>query len=219
MPLKYETVIFDMDGTLIDSDAGVLGSMRYALDTMGLPLPPQAEWRKFLGPPLRFSFKTVAGVDDSQLDEAVRIYREYYRKHGVFQVELYPGMEQLLRDLHQAGAKVCLATSKVAAMAERILENLKLTDLFTYAVGSDEKETDSSKTAKIARVLAHTGTPAERAVMIGDTKFDAEGARGNDMPFIGVLFGYGSRQEMEAVGLRRAVFVDDTAGLSRELLG
>ena len=211
MNLKYETVIFDMDGTILDSDEGVLNAMRHAIKQLGFAEPPREEQRKFLGPPLKFSFEQVVGMDSASAEKAVRIYREYYAEKGVNECCLYPGMESLLHDLNGAGVKVCLATSKIAVMARKVLENFRLTGVFFYTEESDGAESNPSKTAKVAKVLEKTGTAPERAVMIGDTKYDVASARENGVPFIGVLYGYGTRAEMEeAVGGAVSEFYVDT---------
>ncbi|MDL2307007.1 HAD hydrolase-like protein [Desulfovibrio sp. OttesenSCG-928-C06] len=201
MSVKYETVIFDMDGTMLDSAPGILKSMRHTIHQMGYPEPPQSELRKFLGPPLRFSFEHVVGMDSETAAQAVKIYRAHYAENGIQDCALYPGVDSLLRDLQKAGVKVCLATSKIAVMAQKILVNFNLTDVFYYTEESTGAETNPSKSAKVAKVLEVTGTAPERAVMIGDTKYDAASASENKVPFIGVLYGYGTREEMrDAIG-------------------
>lgn len=216
MSLRYTTVIFDLDGTLLESGIGVANGFRYALDRMGLPMPETMDRRQFVGPPLRYSFQTQLGLPDDRLDEAVALYREYYIQTGQFEAEPYPGVMDLLRDLNEAGAAVCLATSKYSAIAKPMLDHFGLRPLLRYAAMSDGSELLSAKKGMLLDVLAHCPTPPGQAVMIGDTSYDAAGARDAGVPFIGVLYGYGTQAEMEAAGGR--VFVRTTAELRPLLL-
>ena len=143
------------------------------------------------------------------------MHRDYYGRQGLYEAELYPGMMDLVRDLHAAGVKVCVATSKYYALAERMLDHFGLSSFVHYAAMSDGTELTSTKRAMLTRVLAHCGTPAEQTIMVGDTVYDAEGARDAGLPFLGVLFGYGAREEMERAGARR--FAVDAGGLRKQL--
>ena len=203
--LKYDTIIFDKDGTLLDSAAGVLNSVHYALDRLGLPFPDGLEARRLVGPPLRHTYHHVLGVSLDRLDEAVDLHREYYGARGLFEAAPYAGAERLLADLHAAGGRVCIATTKYRPLAQRMLEHFALTPYIFHAEMSDGTEMSSAKSGMLARVLAAAGCAPESAVMIGDTVFDAESAKDTGIPFIGVLFGYGTREEMEAAGAARFV--------------
>ena len=213
--LKYNTIIFDKDGTLLDSAAGVLNSVHYALDRLGLPFPDGLEARRLVGPPLRHTYHHVLGVSLDRLDEAVDLHREYYGARGLFEAAPYAGAERLLADLHAAGGQVCIATTKYRPLAQRMLEHFALTPYIFHAEMSDGTEMSSAKTGMLARTLERSGVAPGRAVMIGDTRYDAEAARDTGIPFIGVLFGYGTRAEMEAAGAMR--FVEDIEGLRGEL--
>jgi phosphoglycolate phosphatase len=142
-------------------------------------------------------------------------YREYYREIGLFEAECYPGIRDLLRDLRRAGAKVCLDTSKYAAMAERMLEHFGLRPLIDHMAMSAGGERHSAKKEMLLDVLAACGKRPGAAVMIGDTHYDAEGALAVGMPFIGVLYGYGTREEMEKAG--GSVFAADVPELKKLL--
>ena len=215
MPLKYETIIFDKDGTLLDSVQGVLNSIHYALDRLGLAFPAGVDGRRLVGPPLRHTYHHVLGVDLKRLDEAVALHREYYLRQGFREAAPYAGARELLADLDAAGGKVCIATTKYRPLAERMLAHFELTPHIFHAEMSDGTEMSSAKGGMLARVLAAGGSAPERAVMVGDTVFDAEAARDNGIPFIGVLFGYGTRAEMAAVGATR--FVGSLEELRAEL--
>ena len=205
MLLKYETIIFDKDGTLLDSVQGVLNSIHYALDRLGLNFPAGVDGRRLVGPPLRHTYHHVLGVGLERLDEAVALHREYYLRQGFCEAAPYAGAKNLLADLNAAGGKVCIATTKYRPLAERMLAHFELAPYIFHAEMSDGTEMSSAKSGMLARVLEAGGCAPERAVMIGDTVFDAESARDNGIPFIGVLFGYGTRAEMEAAGATRFV--------------
>ena len=200
--LKYETIIFDKDGTLLDSAPGVLNSVHYALDRLGLPFPAGLEARQLVGPPLRHTYHHLLGVSLDRLDEAVDLHREYYGARGLFEAAPYAGAVRLLADLHGAGGRVCIATTKYRPLAQRMLEHFELTPYIFHAEMSDGTEMSSAKAGMLKRTLERSGASADHAVMIGDTRYDAEAARDTGIPFIGVLFGYGTRAEMEAVGAR-----------------
>ena len=213
--LKYDTIIFDKDGTLLDSVPGVLNSVHYALDRLGLPFPAGLEARRLVGPPLRHTYHHLLGVGLDRLDEAVNLHRDYYGTRGLFEAAPYAGAERLLADLHAAGGRVCIATTKYRPLARRMLEHFALTPYIFHAEMSDGTEMTSAKQGMLTRTLKRSGVPPGRAVMIGDTRYDAEAARDTGIPFIGVLFGYGTRLEMEAAGATR--FVADIEGLRAEL--
>ena len=215
MPLKYETIIFDKDGTLLDSVQGVLNSIHYALDRLGLPFPAGVDGRRLVGPPLRHTYHHVLGVGLERLDEAVALHREYYLRQGFCEAAPYAGAKDLLADLKAAGGRVCIATTKYRPLAERMLAHFELAPYIFHAEMSDGTEMSSAKSGMLARVLAAAGCAPESAVMIGDTVFDAESAKDTGIPIIGVLFGYGTRREMEEAGATR--FVEDMEGLRAEL--
>lgn len=215
MSLKYETIIFDKDGTLLDSVQGVVNAVHYALNRLGLAFPAAMDGRRLVGPPLRHTYHNVLGVGLDRLDEAVALHREYYLRQGLYEAVPYVGAKKLLADLNAAGAKVCIATTKYQPLAERMLAHFELTPYIFHAEMSDGTEMSSAKSGMLARTLAASGSAPEHAVMIGDTRFDAEAARDTGVAFIGVLFGYGAREEMAAAGGTR--FVGSLEELRAEL--
>ena len=215
MKPRYETVMFDLDGTIIESEQGVLNAMEYALARLGQSFPPGFSRRSVLGPPLRYAFPTFLGVKPEDLETVVTHYRKYYAEKGAFEGQPYPGLMDIIKDLHQSGTKVCVATSKFSPMMDKVIDHFGIRPYITYALGSSGKETSSAKKDIIGKVLAHSGSSPEQAVMIGDTKYDAGGARENELPFIGVLYGYGTQEEMEEFGATS--FAGDADGL-RNLL-
>ncbi len=216
MKSKYETVIFDLDGTILDSAPGIYAGLKYALDKMGQPFPADLDLRRCLGPPLTWTFTDLLMVPENQAAEAVDIYRDYYGAKGIYQAEPYPGIMDLLRDLELAGAAICLATTKSQVMALKMLDYFGLTPLIKEAAMSSGRDKKSHKQEMIADVLARAGGRPASAVMIGDTFYDAEGAVGAGVDFIGVLYGYGTREDMAARGGKK--FVSDVGSLRALLL-
>lgn len=214
--LKYQVTVFDMDGTLLDSAPGVVNGFKYAIEHFGLKLPEAFDIRPCLGPPLGWSFAEKLGLPDEQVEQAIAIYREYYGRQGVYEAEPYPGIKGLLEDLNESGAVVCLATTKYSLMAEKMLDHFGLSGFIRHAAMATVDQRKSAKKEMIQDLLNRCGRRAENAVMIGDTRYDAEGASAAGTDFIGVTYGYGLREEMEEEGGRK--FVADTGALRRELM-
>lgn len=212
---RYPLTVFDFDGTLVDSGPGILNGLKYALEHLDLELPPGFELRPCIGPPLSWTFQTKLHVPEEKIEEAISIYRDYYGRAGAFEAELYPGIKTLLEDLNRAGAVVCLATTKYSVMAEKMMDHFGIRGLIRHAAMSTINQANSAKKEMILDILQRSGQSRGQAVMIGDTSYDASGAAAAGVDFIGVLYGYGLRGEMEQAGGRR--FVADAAGLRAEL--
>lgn len=191
----YDLVLFDLDGTLTKSDPGITSSVKEALDEMGLPVPQNL--RRFIGPPLSYSFQTFCGMTEEQITKGIEIYRGIYNKKGIFNNSVYPGMLDLLQMLRGSGSKVGVATSKPLPQAQMVLEHFHIAPFLDYISGADEDERSSTKAGLIEQAVAACKIEKSRTVMIGDTRYDAEGARLTGVDFIGVLFGYGTKEEME----------------------
>ena len=161
----------------------------------------RTELERFVGPPLHESFMRFYGFSEEQAFEAVEVYREYYRDKGLFENTIYNGMEAVLKQLSEAGKTLLVATSKPEVFARRILEKLGIADYFTYIAGANLDGTRTKKAEVIAYALREGGIEdGTKAVMVGDREYDIFGAREFGMDSIGVLFGYGSRGELEAAG-------------------
>ena len=206
--MQYKTILFDLDGTLTDSAPGILNSVRYGCRKMGLEVPDEATLRRFLGPPLVDSFRNLVGLSDADADRAVAAFREYFPTKGIFENEVYPGIPAMLADLHGKGCKLILATSKPEEYARRIMAHFDLEQYFTAICGATLDETRTDKAEVIAYALETADiTDKIGVVMVGDREHDVIGAKKNNLPCIGALYGYGSREELTAAG---AVAIADT---------
>ena len=204
--------LFDLDGTLTDSEAGILASIEYALAKLGAKAPPRTELRDWIGPPLRVTFPRVLGDDAAVIERAVELYREHYSSIGWREYVVYAGIGEAIDALAAAGTTLAVVTSKAALYASRIVESLPFGAAFArvYAVAPDSAH--SEKATMIAQALADFGIPASDAAMIGDRRFDVEGARANVVRAIGVEWGFGSREELLDAG------ADAIAANPRELV-
>lgn len=197
----YDVILFDLDGTLTDTGLGVTNAAAYALEQYGITVLDRTELERFVGPPLHESFMRFYGFSEEQAFEAVEVYREYYRDKGLFENTIYNGMEAVLKQLSEARKTLLVATSKPEVFARRILEKLGIADYFTYIAGANLDGTRTKKAEVIAYALREGGIEdGTKAVMVGDREYDIFGAREFGMDSIGVLFGYGSRGELEAAG-------------------
>ena len=195
---NYRYFLFDLDGTLTDPGLGITNSVRYALEKYHITVGDRSELFRFIGPPLIDSFEKYYGFSAEEARRAVDYYREYYRGTGIFENQVYDGIPALLADLKAAGGKILLATSKPEGFARQILEHFGLLPYFDFVAGATMNETRTEKDEVIRYAMAEfgIGDPSE-VLMVGDRKYDVLGARKCDVDCVGVLFGYGSREELE----------------------
>lgn len=196
----FSTYLFDLDGTISDSFLGVSRGMEYALETLGFPEPPQKTLLECMGPPLFDLFTKNLGLPTEQAQKAVALYREYYRKKGIFEQTLMAGAMDTVRELKSRGRTVCLATCKLQENSEIILKNAGIDGYFDVIVGSSLDGKISLKAQVISLVLEKTGKSPSECLMIGDRNYDVLGAHECGVKCAGVLCGYGSREEFEACG-------------------
>ena len=217
MTLPYRTVLFDMDGTIVESGEGIIRTVEETLRTFGWRTLSPEELRRFVGPPSHDSYRNIAGMDEALARRAADWHRARYRDENWRLAHLFPGMRELLADLRRAGAHTALATTKPRPALESMLDAFDLRSLLDFTASSRADGTGGEKPALIARCLTALGeTDKSRTVMIGDTRFDAAGARDAGVPFLGVLYGYGTRAEMEREGASR--FVSSVEELRAALL-
>lgn len=214
--MKHYTHLFlDLDGTLSDSAPGIVRSAQYALEAFGIHVDNLDDLLCFVGPPLEESFQEFYHLTPSQADEAVKVYRRRYEKIGVYENALYPGIPQFLDKARQAGKVLMVATSKPQRMADLVLSHFGIVDRFAF-VGGREDSSRRTKEEVIRYVMKENGlTRTEDIVMIGDRKHDVLGAKAVGLDSVGVLYGYGSRDEFQAAG---ATYIVDTLKELEELL-
>lgn len=216
MDKKYGVILFDLDGTITDSGVGVTNSVIYALKKYNIEVKDRAELFRFIGPPLLDSFMNFYGFPHEKAVEAVDFYREYYRETGIWENTVYEGIPELLKNLSEGGKRVLVATSKPEVFARRILEKHDIAKYFEYIAGANMDESRSSKEEVIRYALETRNiTDMSDVLMVGDTKFDIIGANQFNMDSVGVLFGYGSKEEMVAEG---ATYICETVKDLSELL-
>ncbi|MEN9751140.1 MAG: hypothetical protein RLZZ600_187 [Actinomycetota bacterium] len=212
----WSAVLFDLDGTILDSAPGILTSLVDTFKHVGIPVPPADELIHYIGPPLLSSLQERAGLSLEDARNTLEIYRRDYRKDGAFDAAIFPGVIGLLESLQTAGIPVAIATSKPEEQTLRILEHFDLMKYLTAVSGSSEDETRSSKADIVGRaleLLRDAGADTSLAVMIGDRIYDVEGAAAHGVPSIIVEWGYGS--PAEATGAMSTVYSADQL---RELL-
>lgn len=197
--MTTSTILFDLDGTLTDPFEGITRSIGYAVEKMGGQAPDVEELRWCIGPPLWDSFKVLLGSEDKAvLDQAVAFYRERYTVTGLFENSLIEGIPELLTTLRKDGFLLHVCTSKPHSYAGRIVKHFGLMDFFGKVYGAELDGTRSAKAELIAHILSEENIKSSETVMVGDRKHDLVGANANAVAGIGVLWGYGSREELAA---------------------
>ena len=191
-------VLFDLDGTLTQSEEGIWKCARHALDKMGFPEPDAATLRKFIGPPLMWSFQNLAGMTEEQALQAQTIYRQRYNEVGLFENRVYPGIRYALRCLKKAGAHLGVVTGKPEKPTKRILEHFGLAPYFESVLCATDSKADKEQ---MIRDSLPEGSG--EAWMVGDRKFDMEGGRRAGIHTLGVTYGYGSEEELLASGAEK----------------
>ncbi len=195
--IKY--ILWDLDGTIMESGSGVLSSVRYALDKLGVELP-ESEVRKFIGPSLFDSFTNTAHMSEEDAEKAIKFYRELYESKGIFDASVYEGIPETLDVLKKEGYRQFVVTSKPQHMAQRVLDHFGIKPYMDGLVGPAEDDHSSDKAKLIRTAMDSNGIEKSEAVMIGDRCFDINGANDVGIHSIGVLYGYGSKEELEKHG-------------------
>ena len=206
----YKYVFFDLDGTITEPEEGIINGVLYALSRFGITVEDRTTLYPYIGPPLRDSFRNYHGLSEEDTEQAILYYREYYSTKGIYQNDIMPGMEQAFGTLRKHGCHLYVATSKPELYAKQILEHLKLDGYFDIIAGSTFDKARDTKAAVIEYLI--TGIAANQIkpavddiIMVGDRKFDVLGAREFGIDTIGVLFGYGSKEEFDACACRYVV--------------
>ena len=191
-------ILFDLDGTLTDPGLGITNSVAYALKKRGIDVTDRTELYKFIGPPLLDSFSQFYGFSQAECMTAIEDYREYFKDKGIYENEIYEGIEELLDTLKSSGKSIILATSKPEEFAVRILEYFKIGTYFDFIAGATMDGVRNKKADVINYALEQFGVmDLSKVVMIGDRKYDILGAAQAGIDSIGVLYGYGDYQELK----------------------
>lgn len=194
---NFEYILFDLDGTITDSGEGITKSVQYALKFFGILEENLKELNKFIGPPLKDSFKKYYKFDDEKAELGLLKYREYYADKGIYENGLYDGIIELLEILKKNNKKIVLATSKPELYAKEILKYFKIDKYFTFVAGADFEETRVNKGDVIKYAIQNANiSDLSKVVMIGDREHDIIGAKENNIKSIGVLYGYGDVIEL-----------------------
>lgn len=202
--MKYKNIFFDLDGTLTDSGEGIMNSAKYAFEQLKIEPPCPEDLRKFVGPPLRYSFP-LFGVPEDKVEEAVALYREKYNNQGgKYQNRVYPGIEIMLQELKNAGCSLYIATSKPEPLARELAAYFHLDSYFDFIAGATMDKARDSKASVIKYLIEITGYD-KSTIMVGDSHLDAIGAHDNGLGCICVSWGYGSREEFIAAGAEAIV--------------
>ena len=205
---------FDLDGTLTASADGIINSVIYSLKTFGIEETDRVALRAFVGPPLKDSFMERYGFSPEEAEEALLRFRERFTSIGIFENSLYRGIPEVLSVIRGRGDRV--ATSRPEVFAKRILDHFDLPPYFDYICGANLDESNRvEKDAVLQYALEESGAVPEDSYMIGDRKYDVEAGRKLGFSTVGVLYGYGSREELEKAG---ADVICETVEELREVL-
>ena len=199
---RYDAVIFDFDGTLVDTGEGILKSLQFAFKDNGRPVPALDDLKKFIGPPIYYSFTSFYGVPEDEVGNYIKSYRSRYKEKGIYECRLYDGMIETLQTLKTGGVKLGIASSKPLHLIYDVMEVVGITALFDAVVGTrldDSRHLGKADLVEESRQKLGVRDKT-RVLMVGDRCFDIDGAAGAGVDSAGVLFGYGSREEFEAHG-------------------
>lgn len=202
----YNYILFDLDGTLTDPGIGITNSVMYALKKFNIDVEDRATLYKFIGPPLLESFEKYYGFSKEESELALKYYREYFKPKGLYENEVYEGIEELLAELKSRKKILIVATSKPEAFAVEILKHFHLDHYFDFIAGATMDEKRTKKSDVIAYALEQCKiTDKASAIMIGDREHDVLGAKRVGLDSIGVLYGYGNYEELENAGATHIV--------------
>lgn len=198
--MTYDTILFDIDGTLCDPGVSIIESARYALETLGINETDETALRRFVGPPLEHAFRDYYGFDEAKVNTAVALFRDKLQKDGVKLYKAYDGIPELMDELQTSGKTLAIVTSKINHIAKEALESTGLLRYFTV-IESQRPNEVVEKEVILSRALNELNiTDKSSVVMVGDRKHDVEAANVHGIDSIGVLWGYGSADEFRSEG-------------------
>ncbi len=196
--MLYDIVLFDLDGTLIESGPGIFAATRAVLKDMGLSGPDDANIRKMVGPPLRHGLRDIVGVPEDRVEEAALRYIEKARTVGIDLIKPYDGVKEMLTRLKEHGIKRGIVTSKLTPVAKAHLDRLGLSEYIDYVRGAEEGANGANKEMLLTKAVSDMGISKQRIAMVGDRMFDLDAARAVGIDGIGVLYGYGDEEELSS---------------------
>ncbi len=213
--IKY--ILFDLDGTLTNSTLGITNSIMHALSRMGREIPPRESLYRYIGPPLAYSFQDL-GMTEAEAKTAITLYREHYAVDGIYENEVYSGIPEALEQLKNSGYTLLTATSKPEKFAKMIIEHFSLDKYFKSVCGATMDEKRVKKADVIRYAMESNGISPEETVMVGDRLHDVEGAKECGLKSIGVLWGFGSMDELTEAGADKiAETPDELLSVIREM--
>ena len=194
---EFDFVIFDFDGTVVDTGEGIIKSLQYSFEQMGREIPDMSDLKKFIGPPIYYSYTHFYGVSEDEVETYIKKYRERYKVKGIYECALYDGMVELLTEFKKRGVKLGIASSKPEHLIYSVGDYLKITDMFDAIVGVKIDDSNhSTKTGLVLEAMKKLGADKkEKVLMVGDRCFDIDGAAGAAVKSCGALWGYGSKEE------------------------
>lgn len=196
----FDSILFDLDGTLTDSFDGIANAALYALNNLGVTSYTKANLNFFIGPPIFNSFDKIFDGDKQKVERAVTLYREYFGERGWKENRVYDGVKQMLQQLKDMGKTLAVATSKPEHFSRRITEYFGLNKYFVFVAGASMDESRAQKAQVIEYAIANTGFDKQKTIMIGDRNHDILGAKKCGLKSMGVLYGYGDLEELKTAG-------------------
>ncbi|MBR2892272.1 MAG: HAD hydrolase-like protein [Clostridia bacterium] len=195
----FRYILFDFDGTVVNTGEGILKSLQYSFYEMGHEVPSQEELKKFIGPPVYYSFTHYYGIGEDKVGDYIRKYRERYKREGIYECELYKDMLTLLGTLKDSGYTLGIASSKPEHLIFDVADYLDITKYFDAVVGvKSDASRHSTKTGLILEAMDKLGvSDKSQVLMVGDRHYDITGAKGADVSSCGCLWGYGNKEEFQ----------------------
>ena len=214
---KYDIIAFDLDGTLSNPERGLVAGFQYAFDKMGIEYGTKESLKRFIGPPLFDEWKKCFGLSDEICAETLRIFREYYDVYGWRENELYKGVKEMLAELKTAGKILLIATSKPEKVANKVLHFFDIAKYFDFiSTATIDKKRDKKREVLVYALSSVPGCDKSKCLMVGDRVFDAVGAKEVGIDSMGVLYGHGSREEIESSGFNYVV--ENVSDISKLIL-
>ncbi len=214
--MKFSFIIFDFDGTIADTRRGVFDSIIYALTSYGYEVPEESVLNSFLGPPLYVSFKKTTSCSDEMAQTLTAKYRELYTDNAMYRLQLFDGVEEMLKEMKANGIKMAIASSKPEKFFSKLLKHLGITEYFDVVCGASLSDIHNTKQTIIARAMDELGAEKDKTLMVGDRVFDIDGAKQNGIKSAGVVFGFDYTEELKEAGAD--LIVNSTEELLKEVL-